>query len=78
MREFANDVRDGKFILLIGRRMPLRDTTQAHVVGEKGGTGKILLLARRIHDTDFFNGDLVELRSARNRHIVGRSGQMGR
>jgi NADPH:quinone reductase-like Zn-dependent oxidoreductase len=46
VREFAEDVRDGKFVLPIGRRMPLRDAAEAHVLGEKGGIGKILLLAR--------------------------------
>jgi NADPH:quinone reductase-like Zn-dependent oxidoreductase len=46
VREFADDLRDGKFILPIGRRMPLRDAAEAHVLGEKGGVGKILLLAR--------------------------------
>jgi NADPH:quinone reductase-like Zn-dependent oxidoreductase len=45
VREFADDVRDGKFTLPIGRRMPLRDASEAHVLGEKGGIGKILLLA---------------------------------
>jgi NADPH:quinone reductase-like Zn-dependent oxidoreductase len=45
VREFADDVRDGKFVLPIGRRMPLRDASEAHVLGEKGGIGKILLLA---------------------------------
>ena len=45
VREFADDVRDGKFVLPIGRRMPLRDAGEAHVLGEKGGIGKILLLA---------------------------------
>jgi NADPH:quinone reductase-like Zn-dependent oxidoreductase len=45
VREFADDVRDGKFVLAIGRRMQLRDAAEAHVLGEKGGTGKILLLA---------------------------------
>jgi NADPH:quinone reductase-like Zn-dependent oxidoreductase len=45
LREFADDVRDGKFILPIGRRMALRDAAEAHVLGEKGGIGKILLLA---------------------------------
>ena len=45
VRDFADDVRDGKFVLPIGRRMPLRDAAQAHVLGEKGGIGKILLLA---------------------------------
>ena len=45
VREFADDVRDGKFMLPIGRRMPLREAAEAHVLGEKGGIGKILLLA---------------------------------
>ena len=45
VREFADDVRDGKFVLPIGRRMPLHDAAEAHVLGEKGGIGKILLLA---------------------------------
>jgi NADPH:quinone reductase-like Zn-dependent oxidoreductase len=45
VREFADDVRDGKFVLPIGRRMPLRDAAEAHVLGEKGGVGKIILLA---------------------------------
>jgi NADPH:quinone reductase-like Zn-dependent oxidoreductase len=45
VREFADDVRDGKFVLPIGRRMPLRDAGEAHVLGETGGIGKILLLA---------------------------------
>jgi NADPH:quinone reductase-like Zn-dependent oxidoreductase len=45
VREFADDVRDGKFVLPIGRRMLLQDAAAAHVLGEKGGTGKIILLA---------------------------------
>jgi NADPH:quinone reductase-like Zn-dependent oxidoreductase len=45
VREFADDMRDCKFVLPIGRRMPLRDAAEAHVLGEKGGIGKILLLA---------------------------------
>jgi NADPH:quinone reductase-like Zn-dependent oxidoreductase len=45
VREFADDVRDGKFVLPIGRRMALRHAAEAHVLGEKGGIGKILLLA---------------------------------
>ena len=45
VREFADDVRDGKFVLPIGRRMPLRDAAEAHMLGEKGGIGKIVLLA---------------------------------
>src|SRR5580700_6975093 len=45
VREFADDLRDGKFVLPIGRRIPLRDVAEAHVLGERGGIGKILLLA---------------------------------
>jgi NADPH:quinone reductase-like Zn-dependent oxidoreductase len=45
VREFADDVRDGKFVLPIGPRMPLRDAAEAHALGEKGGVGKIILLA---------------------------------
>ena len=45
LREFADDVRDGKFVLPIGRRMPLRDAAEAQALAEKGGVGKILLLA---------------------------------
>jgi hypothetical protein len=44
VREFADDVRDGKFVLPIGRRMPLRDAAEVHVLGEKNSIGKILLL----------------------------------
>jgi NADPH:quinone reductase-like Zn-dependent oxidoreductase len=44
VREFADDVRDGKFVLPIGRRMALRDAAEAHALAEKGGVGKILLL----------------------------------
>jgi NADPH:quinone reductase-like Zn-dependent oxidoreductase len=45
LREFADDVRDGKFVLPIGRRLPLRDAAAAHVLAEKGNVGKIILLA---------------------------------
>jgi NADPH:quinone reductase-like Zn-dependent oxidoreductase len=44
VRAFADDLRDGKFILPIRRRMPLRDAAEAHALGEKGGAGKILLV----------------------------------
>jgi NADPH:quinone reductase-like Zn-dependent oxidoreductase len=50
VREFADDVRDAKFVLPIGRRMPLRDAAEAHVLGQKGGIGKILLLAPESQD----------------------------
>jgi len=45
VREFADDVRDGKFVLPIARRLPLRDAAEAHVLAERGGIGKIVLLA---------------------------------
>jgi NADPH:quinone reductase-like Zn-dependent oxidoreductase len=45
VREFADDVRDGKFVLPIGRRMPLSDAAEAHELAERGGIGKILLLS---------------------------------
>jgi NADPH:quinone reductase-like Zn-dependent oxidoreductase len=45
VREFADDVRDGKFVLPIGRRLPLRDAAEAQVLAEKGGVGKVILLA---------------------------------
>jgi NADPH:quinone reductase-like Zn-dependent oxidoreductase len=45
VREFADDVRDGKFVLPIGRRLPLRDAAAAQVLAEQGGVGKIVLLA---------------------------------
>jgi NADPH:quinone reductase-like Zn-dependent oxidoreductase len=43
IREFADDLRDGRFVLPIGRRLQLRDAPEAHRLGEKGGVGKILL-----------------------------------
>jgi NADPH:quinone reductase-like Zn-dependent oxidoreductase len=46
VREFADDVRDGKFVLPIGRRLALREASEAHVLGERGGIGKIILFAR--------------------------------
>lgn len=44
LREFADDVRDGKFLLPISRRMPLRDAAEAHAVAQRGGVGKIVLV----------------------------------
>jgi NADPH:quinone reductase-like Zn-dependent oxidoreductase len=46
LREFADDMRDGKFILPIGRRLPLRNTAEAHVLAQKGGVGKIVLIVQ--------------------------------
>jgi NADPH:quinone reductase-like Zn-dependent oxidoreductase len=44
VREFADDLRDGKFVLPIGRRLPLRDAAEAQSLAEKGGVGKVILL----------------------------------
>lgn len=44
VREFLDDLRDGKFILPIGRRLALRDAAEGHRLGEKGGVGKIILI----------------------------------
>jgi NADPH:quinone reductase-like Zn-dependent oxidoreductase len=44
VREFADDVRDGKFLLPISRRLPLRDAAEAHTLVQKGGAGKIVLV----------------------------------
>jgi NADPH:quinone reductase-like Zn-dependent oxidoreductase len=46
VREFADDLRDGKFVLPIGRRLALREASEAHVLGERGGIGKIILAVR--------------------------------
>ena len=46
IREFADDVRDGKFLLPISRRMPLRDAGEAHALAQGGGVGKIVLVCR--------------------------------
>jgi len=44
VREFLDDVRDGNFVLPIGRRLALRDAAGGHRLGERGGVGKILLI----------------------------------
>jgi NADPH:quinone reductase-like Zn-dependent oxidoreductase len=46
VREFADDIRDGKFVLPISRRMPLAQTSKAHALAEQGGAGKIVLVCR--------------------------------
>jgi NADPH:quinone reductase-like Zn-dependent oxidoreductase len=46
VREFADDVRDRKFHLAIGMRLPLREAARAHALAQKGGTAKIILLCR--------------------------------
>ncbi len=44
VREFADDIRDGKFVLPISRRLPLADAGYAHELAQKGGAGKIILV----------------------------------
>jgi NADPH:quinone reductase-like Zn-dependent oxidoreductase len=46
VREFADDIRDGKFLLPIGRRLPLRDAGEAQALAQRGGCGKIILVCR--------------------------------
>ena len=43
LREFADDIRDGTFILPISQRLSLREAASAHAQLEKGGGGKIVL-----------------------------------
>ena len=44
VREFADDVRDGKFVLPIGARLALAEAGEGQARAQKGGIGKILLL----------------------------------
>jgi NADPH:quinone reductase-like Zn-dependent oxidoreductase len=46
VREFADDIRDGKFVLPISRRLPLRNAGEAHALAQRGGAGKIVLLCQ--------------------------------
>lgn len=46
IREFADDIRDGKFTLPVSRRMPLREAAEANTLAERGGAGKIVLVNR--------------------------------
>jgi NADPH:quinone reductase-like Zn-dependent oxidoreductase len=41
----AEAVRDGKLVIPISLKLPLRDAAEAQAVAEKGATGKILLVA---------------------------------
>jgi NADPH:quinone reductase-like Zn-dependent oxidoreductase len=41
----AEAVRDGKLVIPISRKLPLREAAEAQAEAEKGGTGKILLVA---------------------------------
>jgi NADPH:quinone reductase-like Zn-dependent oxidoreductase len=49
VREFADDVRDGKFLLPIGHRLPLRNASEAHALAQRGGAGKIVLVCQESH-----------------------------
>ena len=40
----AEAVRDGKLVIPISRKMPLREAAQAQAAAERGGIGKILLV----------------------------------
>jgi NADPH:quinone reductase-like Zn-dependent oxidoreductase len=46
VREFADDIRDGKFRLPISHRMPRRDAGKAHALAQNGGAGKIVLVCQ--------------------------------
>jgi NADPH:quinone reductase-like Zn-dependent oxidoreductase len=46
VREFADDIRDGKFVLPISQRLPLQDAAKAHALAQKGGSGKLILVIR--------------------------------
>ena len=41
----AEAVRDGKLVIPIGERLPLSEAAKAQAAAEKGGIGKILLVA---------------------------------
>ena len=45
IREFADDVRDGKFSLPL-TRMPLQQAGEAQAIMQRGGAGKIVLVSR--------------------------------
>ncbi|MGP6156009.1 MAG: hypothetical protein ACLPYS_00480 [Vulcanimicrobiaceae bacterium] len=41
----AEAVRDGKLVIPIGLKLPLSEAAKAQAMAEKGGVGKILLVA---------------------------------
>ena len=45
MRALAEEIASGKFKIPIDRKIPLADAAKAHAEAEKGGMGKVLLLA---------------------------------
>jgi len=44
LHQLAEDVRDGKFSIPIGKRMRLSEIREAHIEAEKGSKGKIILV----------------------------------
>ena len=45
LRAMAEDVAAGRLVIPIDRMVPLADAAEAQAAAEKGGIGKILLLA---------------------------------
>jgi NADPH:quinone reductase-like Zn-dependent oxidoreductase len=45
MRLLAEDIAGGRFRIPVDRKIPLADAAKAHAAAEKGGIGKVLLLA---------------------------------
>ena len=44
LREFADDLRDGKFSMPISQRVSLREAANAQAAAQAGGAGKIVLV----------------------------------
>jgi NADPH:quinone reductase-like Zn-dependent oxidoreductase len=45
LKFMAEAVRDGKLVIPVGLKLPLSEAAKAHAAAEKGGIGKILLVA---------------------------------
>jgi NADPH:quinone reductase-like Zn-dependent oxidoreductase len=45
MLSLAEDIANGKFKIPVDRMIPLAEAAKAHAEAEKGGIGKVLLLA---------------------------------
>jgi len=45
LRELAEDVVAGRLLISIDRMIALEDAAEGHAAAEKGGIGKVLLLA---------------------------------
>jgi NADPH:quinone reductase-like Zn-dependent oxidoreductase len=46
VREFADDIRDGRFVLPVSQHLPLQEAAKAHAMAQKGGAGKLILVIR--------------------------------